>query len=294
MNVMILGASGFLGSHLCNFLKIKNTILRCGRNKNNDIVLKKIDQKKFSKILKKYTPDVIINLIALTNVDLCEKKRKKAEKINSGIVKTISQSVNQSKLTKKIFLLQISTDQVYSGEGPHKENSVKPINAYAATKLSGEKYIKKIKGCVIRTNFFGKPLNNGKQGISDWIFHSLKKGKNISVFKNVKFSPLSIISLCKYIEIIINKKIPGIYNLGSKNGLSKAKFAINFAKKLKLNTKLLKIVDYKKEQLIAKRPLDMRMNINLFEKRFKIKLKSLNSEINLISKQYKAIDEIKN
>ena len=284
---MILGASGFLGSHLCNFLKKKNTILRCGRNKNSDIILKKIEQKKFSKILKKYIPDVIINLIALTDVDLCEKHRKKAEKINSGIVKTITQSVNQNKLTKKIFLLQISTDQVYSGEGLHKENSVKPINVYAATKLNGEKYVKKIKGCVIRTNFFGKPLNNSKQGITDWVFHSLKKGENISVFKNVKFSPLSIISLCKYIEIVINKKIPGIYNLGSKNGLSKANFAINFEKKLKLNTTLLKIVDYKKEQLIAKRPLDMRMNINQFEKRFMIKLKSLNSEINLISKQYK-------
>ena len=63
---------------------------------------------------------------------------------------------------------------------------------------------------------------------------------------------------------------------------------LTLQKKLNLNTKLLKILDYKKEQLIAKRPLDMRMNISLFEKKFKIKLKSLNSEINLISKQYKA------
>ena len=288
MNVIILGASGFLGLHLYNFLKIKNTVLRCGRNRKNDIILKNINQKKISKILEKYKPDIVINLIALTNVDLCEKKIKESKKINSGIVKTISQSINKNKLTKKIFLLHISTDQVYSGKGPHKESSIKPINTYAKTKLNGEKYVKKIKGCVIRTNFFGKPVNNIKQGISDWIFHSLKKGKDISVFKNVQFSPLSVNTLCKYIEIIINKKVPGTYNVGSKNGFSKAKFAFNFAKKLNLNTKLLKIVDYKKEQLIAKRPLDMRMNISLFEKKFKIKLKSLNSEINLISKQYKA------
>ena len=285
---MILGASGFLGLHLSNFLKKKHIVLRCGRSKGSDIVLKKIDQKKFDQILKKYTPDTIVNLIALTNVDLCEKKKKEAKKINSGIVKIISQSVKKTKLTKKIFLLHVSTDQVYSGEGLHKENSVKPINTYAKTKLDGEKYIKKVNGCVIRTNFFGKPLNKEKQGISDWVYNSLKKRKNIPVFKNVRFSPLSIGSLCKYIEIIINKKIPGIYNLGSKNGLSKAEFAINFAKKLKLNTELLKITDYKREQLIAKRPLDMRMNINLFEKKFQIKLKSLNSEINLISKEYKS------
>ena len=74
MNVMILGASGFLGSHLCNFLKIKNTILRCGRNKNNDIVLKKFVKEKLSKIFQKNLTNVIINLIALTDVDLCEKK----------------------------------------------------------------------------------------------------------------------------------------------------------------------------------------------------------------------------
>ncbi len=286
---MILGASGFLGLHLSNILKKKNTVLRCGRGKSSDIIIKKIDRKKFSQILKRHMPDVIVNLIALTNVDLCEKKKKKAEKINSDIVKIISQSVKRTNLTKKIFLLHVSTDQVYSGEGPHKENSVKPLNTYAKTKLNGEKYIKKVNGCVIRTNFFGKPLDKKKQGISDWVFHSLKKKENIKVFRNVKFSPLSISSLCKYIEIIINKKIPGIYNLGSKKGLSKAEFAINFAKKLNLNTKLLKIIDYKKEQLIAKRPLDMRMNINLFEKKFNIKLKSLNSEINLMSKEYKSI-----
>jgi len=287
MNVVIMGASGFLGSHLCDFLKAKNNVIRCGRSKNNDIILKKLDKKKFSKILKKHVPDVVINLVALTSVDLCEKKIKKAKEINSEIVKTMTQSINQTKLSKKIFFLQISTDQVYSGKGPHKENSAKPINAYAKTKLKGEEYVKKIKGCVIRTNFVGKPFQNSKNGFTDWIFYSLKKGKNIPVFKNVKFSPLSIRSLCKYIEIVINKKIPGIFNLGSKNGLSKAEFAMDFAKKLKLNTKLLKIIDYKKKQLIAKRPLDMRMNINLFEKKFKVRLKSLNSEINLISKHYK-------
>ena len=69
MNVIILGASGFLGSHLCNFLKVKNTVLRCGRNKKNDIILKNINQKKISKILERYKPDIIINLINLTNVD---------------------------------------------------------------------------------------------------------------------------------------------------------------------------------------------------------------------------------
>ena len=287
MKVVILGANGFLGSHLYNYLKKKNNIIKCGRSKNNDIVLKKIVKHKFSKVLKKTIPDVIINLIALTNVDICEKKKKKADEVNRGIVKNIVDSIIETGLSKKIFFLHISTDQVYSDRGPHKEKFTNPINAYARTKLKGEKYIKKINGCVLRTNFVGKSFNNNKKSFTDWIFTSLSQGKSIPVFKNVKFSPLNVKTLCKYINLVIKKKISGVYNLGSKNGLSKAQFAVKFAKKLKLNTKLLKVVYYKKNLLTAKRPLDMRMNVNLFEKNFNVILKDLNNEINLVSKQYK-------
>ncbi len=282
-----MGANGFLGIHLYNYLKTKYKIIRLGRKKNNDFVLKKITKYNFLKILKKNLPDVIINLIAITNVDLCENRRKKAEEINSKIVKNTVKAINEINSKKRIFFLQISTDQVYSGKGPHKEKFAKPVNTYGKTKLNGERYIKNINGCILRTNFVGKSLKNDKKSFTDWIFNSLKNGKTIPVFKNIKFSPLSTETLCKYINLVIKKKIKGIYNLGSKNGMSKAEFAINFAKKLNLDTKLLKVTNYKKEFLIAKRPLDMRMNVKFFERKFRTRLKSLNYEINLISKCYR-------
>ena len=283
----MFGASGFLGTHLYNYLKKKNNVLRCGRSKNNDIILKKIVQKKLTKILQKNITDVIINLISLTDVDLCERKPKKADEVNHKIVKNIVNSIIKSKLSNKVFFLHISTDQVYSGKGPHKEKFTNPINVYAKTKLRGEKYVKKINGCVLRTNFVGKSFDYKKKNLADWIFNSLNGRKNIQVFKNVKFSPLSIKTLCKYINLVINKKISGTYNIGSKNGLSKAQFAVKFAKKLKLNTNFLEVVNYKKKILIAKRPLDMRMDSNYFKKKFNILLGNSNYEINLVSKQYK-------
>ena len=287
MKIIMFGASGFLGTHLYNYLKKKNNVLRCGRSKNNDIILKKIVQKKLTKILQKNITDVIINLISLTDVDLCERKPKKADEVNHKIVKNIVNSIIKSKLSNKVFFLHISTDQVYSGKGPHKEKFTNPINVYAKTKLRGEKYVKKINGCVLRTNFVGKSFDYKKKNLADWIFNSLNGRKNIQVFKNVKFSPLSIKTLCKYINLVINKKISGTYNIGSKNGLSKAQFAMKFAKKLKLNTNFLEVVNYKKKILIAKRPLDMRMDSNYFKKKFNILLGNSNYEINLVSKQYK-------
>ena len=127
MKIIILGANSFLGSYLCNFLEKKNNVLKCGRNKRHDIILKKFSQIKLSKIFRKNLPDVIINLIALTNVDLCEKKPKIADETNRGIVKNIVDSIIKSRLSKKVFFLHISTDQVYSGKGPHKEKFTNPI-----------------------------------------------------------------------------------------------------------------------------------------------------------------------
>ncbi len=284
---MMLGAGGFLGSRLCQSLR-NNEIIKCGRDKKNDIILDKTKKNNFSDILLKVKPDVIINLIAIADVDSCERKKEEANNVNNIMVKKFVKAIKESKLTNKIFFLHISTDQVYSGNGPHKENYTRPENIYAKTKLKGEKYIKKINGCVIRTNFIGKSLTK-KKSLSDWIYQSLKKNKRINVFKNVKFSPLNIETLCVYINLIIKNKISGIYNLGSKNGFSKAEFVLKFAKKLNLNTNLIKFIDYKKNMLLAKRPLDMRMNVKRFENKFNVVLKDLNYEINLLSKEYKKI-----
>ena len=284
---MILGADGFLGYRLCQSLR-KNEIVKCGRGKRNDIILDQTKKNNFSDILSKIKPDVIINLIAITDVDLCEKNKKKANNVNNIMVKNFVRTIRESKLMNKVFFLHISTDQVYSGNGPHKENYTKTENVYSRSKLKGEKYIKKINGCVIRTNFIGKSLIK-KKSLSDWVYQSLKNNKKINAFKNVKFSPLNIETLCVYINLIIKKKISGVYNLGSKNGFSKAEFVLKFAKKLNLNTNLIKFIDYKKKMLLAKRPLDMRMNVKRFENKFNVVIKDLNYEIDLLSKEYKKI-----
>ena len=77
-----------------------------------------------------------------------------------------------------------------------------------------------------------------------------------------------------------------MYNLGSKQGMSKSNFAILFAKKLNIfNQNKFDIVNSSKI-LKTKRSKHMRMNVNKFEKTFKLKLNSLKNEINLGVKEY--------
>ena len=65
------------------------------------------------------------------------------------------------------------------------------------------------------------------------------------------------------------RKIEGIYNLGSKDKISKAKFASQLVSILNYDLDLLKEIKYNKH-LFARRPLDIGLNINHLRKILKL------------------------
>ncbi len=138
---------------------------------------------------------------------------------------------------------------------------------------------------ILRTNFFGKSKSK-KFSFTDWVFHSFSSKKKFFLFDDIFFSPLRILSICKYINIIIKNGIkPGIFNLGSKNGMSKYKFSKEFAKNTKIYSKNFTVIKSKNFFKI-KRPSYMIMNCKKFEKSYKIKLPLLIKEIKKESKEY--------
>ena len=81
--------------------------------------------------------------------------------------------------------------------------------------------------------------------------------------------------------------LKAIFNLGSKNGLSKDLFLNKIAKELNLDTKNCKIKKINFLKNVAIRPKDMIMNCKKFEKTFKMRLPSLQNQILQICKAYK-------
>ena len=258
------------------------------RIKNNGIYLKNYKLQNVSKIISRTAPDVIINTIALTDVDKCEYKKKLAYESNVKIVKTIMEAARKIKKKNKVpFLIHLSSDQVYSDKGPHKEANYKSVNYYSKTKLLSERYIDTKFGCVLRTNFLGYSRNHNN--LNNWIVQSARKNQKIYGYKNIHFSPLSLDTLAKKILIISKKKIGGIYNLGSLGGISKGKYIKKFLTKNFKNYKnfeMISFVNKKNKKLIAKRPLDMRMNCKKIIVAYKMKLPKTRFEVNKIIKNY--------
>ena len=277
--LLVIGNKGMLGSYFCNFLKKKNIkfITSHKKNKRVDFTLKKNVQS----FLDRHKPKIIINLAALTDIELCEKKKKLAYRINSEIPKNI---MSLLRINKESRLIHLSTDHLYFGRGPHKEQKTRTCNIYAKSKKKGEDNLDLDRCLILRTNFFGKSKAK-KKSLSDWVVESLMKKKLINLYKNVYFSPLRLETLSKILLIFIKIPVYGLYNLGSKNGFSKFKFAKFFIEAIKSEFCNYKVVSYSNNKNV-KRSLDMRMNSSKIERKIKLKLPTLKNEISKEIKVY--------
>ena len=284
--VLVTGATGLLGSRLVPFLKDHgHEVIAAGHTISSFLNFDLINFEQTSKALDQVTPDIIINLTALTNVDRCERNPNLAYLLNVKTVENISKWITST--SKFCHLIQISTDQVYDGLGPHLENNITIRNHYAMSKLAAEYAAINVNATVLRTNFVGRSHRKGRDSLSDWLYYSLLDKRTVNVFDDVLFSPLSISSLCEYLNICLLEKPLGVFNLGSADGMSKADFAFAFSSGLGLNfSNLVRTDSTLASQFNAPRPTDMRMNSKLFESHMSVNLPSLSGEISHIVNEY--------
>ena len=120
-----------LGKAIYKFLKKDFIIYTNGLNeKKYDLT----NKKSLQVLLNKTKPDIIINSAAITNIEICERKKKLAKKVNTEILKNLFILKKFNKL--KFWLIQISTDQLYDAVKPgekSKENSKVKIIVLSVT-----------------------------------------------------------------------------------------------------------------------------------------------------------------
>ena len=284
MKILICGGTGLLGTYLSNFFsKKKYSVIRAGFKKKGNVKINLCDFEDTRKKIAKIKPNIIINCAAYTNVDDCNKNFLAA--INGNIISIYNIFIAIKKINLKSHLIHISTDQVYNSLISTKKNNEKNVNCsnnYGISKYIGEKQILNYnKTLIIRTNFFGQSILKNRPSFSDWVIKNLKAKKKIKVPSNIFFSPIHMKFLCSIIELSIKKKIFGIYNIGSKDCLSRYKFCFLIAKKFKLNyKKYLKKI--KSVANVHYKPTGTFMDINKIEKKLFIKLPYIKESIDLL------------
>ena len=232
-------------------------VLRPGRSLDAEYSFNPMDINDFEKQIEILNPDIVINTIAMTNVDQCELDHTLCFNTNIVPVKNFY-FLNKKKSYK---FIHISTDQVYSGNGPHYENSEKPINSYGWSKMCADYIALNASALVLRTNFLG--YIEGRANFVSFLLDHFKKKQSFFLFKNIVFNPLYVGDLCQIIaELIYNDRYSMIVNLGASSYASKAAVALKIAQILNLDASYAQEIDYNPKENKAVRPFDMRMNVD--------------------------------
>jgi dTDP-4-dehydrorhamnose reductase len=289
MKILLLGSTGLLGCTLSAFLDSRDDEVNTHSRGNGAQYQADISNAKEAvNLLRKVQPDVIINLVGLTNVDLCETRPNQAYLLNVRTVENITNWIRREKAS--CHLVHISTDQVYDGVDPHTEESVTLTNYYAFSKYAGELAAASVPSTILRTNFFGRSKCQNRLSLSDWLFRALSNDDSIEVFDDVIFSPLAMSTLSEMIGLSVGSKAVGVFNLGSHDGMSKADFAFAFAEEVGLSVRPMKRTTTDQVTFLKTyRPKDMRMNSAKFEEALGVQLPNLRGEIRRVAKEYREI-----
>lgn len=233
MKILILGSTGMLGQSLMNFYLSQNLIVkglaRTDADFNVDIahningVKHIIDNEQF---------DLVINTIALIDLQYCEEHPKEAYYMNTYFPGEIAKICNELGLC----FVQISTDHYYDSDDLkklHDETApVKMLNEYSKTKYLAEQLtLLYPKTLVVRTNIVGFRNRNSLTFV-EWIIDTLGKDGIITGYSDMCTSSIDVDSFAAILNAVIQNKVYGLINIAADGVLSKYEFIMQLATKL--------------------------------------------------------------
>jgi len=281
MKILITGAFGQLGNSLKNFLSINDEVFRTGLNiptGEKGLQLNIVDKIMLKDIISSVSPDVIINLAALTNVDFCESNPEIAKEVNTNGVQNLVDVFSGK-------IIHLSTDYVFDGlKGPYKEeDQINPISVYGKTKYDAEKIVlDKNNNLVLRVNVLYNMFGNNKASFLNWVVNNLKNKNSIQVVNDQFNNPTWTESIAEILVNCLNKDMSGLYHWGDQDYLSRYDFAIKIAESYNLKSDLIKQISTSQLKQMAPRPLNGGLDQSKLKKYLNITPPSINDCLDAI------------
>ena len=284
---MITGSTGQLGNSLGKVFKSRYDLVSTSRtkpNKNTNYFLDITNSLLVKDMVSAISPDIIINLAALTNVDLCESNPDLAHAINFQGVKNL---VNVFKGP----IIHLSSDYVFDGKlGQYKENDItNPINVYGVTKYKAEKILleKSKVSLVIRTNVLYDYQSKAKSSFLNWVVDSLKRGEKIKVVDDQFNNPTWTDSISVVIDRAIKADLNGLIHWGDFDWISRYDFANKIADKFNLQSNLIEPIKTEKLNQVAPRPLNGGLDTTLAQDLLRLEPPQIDDCLNQIIENLK-------
>lgn len=263
--VLVTGSNGLLGQKLTERILLKKDfeLIATSKGKNRYpagkgyiyVEMDILDEASVNHVIAKYTPDVVINTAAMTNVDTCEIEKDLCWKLNVSAVEFLIKACNKY----QVQLIHLSTDFIFDGEdGPYLENAKpNPLSYYGESKLAAEELLKNsnIHYTILRTIIvYGIVNDMSRSNIVLWAKGALEKGNIINVVDDQWRMPTLAEDLAEICLLAAEKGAQGIFNASGKDMMSIVELVQHVADFYQLDKSLINPISSASLNQTAKRP----------------------------------------
>ena len=195
-------------------------------------------------VFEDFTPNVVINCAAMSDVAECDENRNEAWATNARAVKTLAKQCR----THGARLVQVSTDFVFNGKrGPYDEDArPDPVNYYGRTKLAGENAVREAgrsNWAIVRTVLlYGTGHNLSRSNVVLWIADQLSQNEPLHIVDDQYRTPTHVDDLAAGIDRLVHREKTGIYHISGRELVSIYELACTVAEVFGYNESLIEPV----------------------------------------------------
>jgi len=279
MKILLLGRSGQVGGALAPLLRRYGPVFA---PPHNEVDL--ADPDSIRAAIRACSPSLIVNTAAYTAVDRAESEPDVARAVNADAVSVLAREASRY----DALLVHYSTDYIFDGAKPDayvEDDITHPLSVYGKTKLDGEH---RVRDALCRHLIFRTSWVYGARGsnFARTILRLAQERETLNVIDDQIGAPTSAeliadVTAHALRDVLSGRAPGGTYHLaaaGETSWYGYAKFVTDHARaqgmSLALTADGLKPIPATEYPLPAKRPQNSRLNTQLLERSFALKLPS--------------------
>lgn len=289
MKLLITGGNGLLGSNLIWYFSsmpgwdvVATSLNESACVPSCEFISGDLADPVFARrLLDETAPDVVINTVALVDIEKCENEPELAARVNITTAKNLAEALNG----KGCRLIHVSTDHFFNGAKSFytEDDSTGPVNNYGRSKLEAEGACLEnhANTAVIRTNFYGWCRGAHRQTFGEWMYRSLRDRVPIKLFTDFYFTPIEVDHLAQAIETVSKSDFTGVINIAGSERVSKYDFGLAMAAVFGFSLENVVPMRLNAGAFSVQRPADLSLSTDKFVKIFGRELPDLKAGLKL-------------
>jgi len=268
--LLVTGASGFLGWHVCAAARRSGWRV-VGMTHSHGAALEEVDMRAcdlrdpaaLERLVADVSPDAVAHLAAVSQPNACEHDPAGTAALNVGA----SLHLAAFCAARRIPLAFTSSDLVFDGaRAPYRETDpVGPVNEYGRQKVTAETGIRQRHPAAVICRMplmFGPAAGSGRSFVQPLV-EALTRGQQVRLFVDEYRTPVSGRDAAAGILAALERGAGGVYHLGGRERISRYEFGLALARLMHAPESLVVPVRQRDIPMAAARPPDVSLDSSL-------------------------------